>query len=245
MRKYLEGFTHIKRNNLFNTETVNIFCDASYKPNYNKASYGNIAIYQNSIIYEDIRWHQAEDETINSLELKGIRSAVTTAFFVQRVLSEKAGHPVMINYINIFSDSKYSIDCIKRYLFDNVKWIWDYERGMYVKKYNGEKVPNQDLIIEVSNLIMKFQATFPNVVFDLWWCPAHEKLTSNLKVKHAGHRFASINCKKPKNVKVEQGFVRYICDSNDVIDNKVARKSNMYRPNKTKITDPIKFYYGP
>jgi ribonuclease HI len=244
MRQYLDEFEYLKRNNLFNVETINIFSDASYRKN-KAGAFGAIAIYQNVPITEDIRWNQCKDESINSLELKGIRTAIAMAFYATASLQRKLGKPVMINYINIFSDSKYSVDMIKAYLFTDIAWEWDSYLGVYVKRMLKTPVPNQDLIIEIANMILKFQATFPNIVLDLWWCPAHEKLNNNLATKVAGKRFKKNNCKRAKNITVDDDFIRYVCDANNAIDSKVVKKSNEFRMNKDPIKEAVKFDFSP
>lgn len=250
MRQYLDDFGYLDRKHLFNTETVNIFCDASYRSHKHVSSYGALAVYNNNIIYKDIRPYQTSGETINSLELRGIGKAVALAFSLNYIVNNITRDNRIIPYVNIFSDSKYAVTALKSYLFRPIDWVWDGNRNVYTRRATTNRltpVPNQDLIIEISNMIINFRNIHPYTSLDIWWCPAHINANSDTELTDAEDRFVMNNCSKYREdtTQVDDSFMRYVCDSNAKIDSEVTTASKSIRSLKQHIKEPINFIHRP
>ena len=250
MRRYLDDFGYLDRKHLFNTETVNIFCDASYRSHRQVSSYGALVVYNNNIIYKDIRPYQTGGETINSLELRGIGKAVALAFSLNYIVNNITKDNRIIPYVNIFSDSKYAVTALKSYLFNAVDWVWDANRNTYARRATSNHlstVPNQDLIIEISNMIINFSNIHPYTSLDIWWCPAHIDANSSVELMDAENRFVLNNCSENRedSTQVDDSFMRYVCDSNAKIDLEVTTTSKNMGSLKHHIKEPINFIHGP
>ena len=217
--------------------TVNIFSDASFK-NGNRGSFGAISIYRGDRLAESVKDYQTNGQSVNSLEIRGIMEAINLAFYARRHVYDKYQFD-QINAINIFSDSSYAVSAIKNYLFNPQSWDWNYEDKCYYKK--KKPIPNQNLIIEASNMIWKYNQIYYGYPFGLFWCPAH--IYKNNQLPKALRQFKRINCKGCDEI-ISLDYMRKVCISNDKIDRMVQDTAQNRDTSKTVYT-PIEFYYGP
>ena len=199
----------------FNRETLNIFTDGSLCRK--GRSYGIVGACGNNIIFEDIR--EMSDGSINVLELKGIRTALDYMIYYSQ----------FYRYINIFSDSYYAVNMLRRTIFT---WRFSKRHNCYIT-YDNKIVPNQELILGIYRTM--YEMIEHNPFINLYWCPAHtDNGTAN--IMEARERFCKLN---GVNAKVDLNFIRYIATMNNMIDNKVQQCSRHY--SGRIYTDPISF----
>ena len=117
-------------------ENVKIYCDGACSGNPGKAGSG-LAIYSNKKNPVLLYGAYEENGTNNIAELNALYQALLIA---RQTNSE--------NIITIYSDSKYSIDCIKT-------WAYSWKKNGWSKK--GGEIKNLELIIEAHTLYEKLK----------------------------------------------------------------------------------------
>ena len=191
-------------NMIYNNETLNVFSDASMRKNgCNKLGaycYGSAAVNIDRIIEED--FHVVSKSTTPCAELMGIRSSLFLAL----------RHRHEYRVINIFSDSAYSIQSIRDYIYN---WCWnDNEQCFYYGKLRKKQrlIRNQDLIYENYCLLNELRKT--NIV-NIFHQKAHVYTVDD--IYDAVDTFRRIN---GFNGKISFNLIRYISFYNEYIDNK-------------------------
>ena len=117
-------------------ENVKIYCDGACSGNPGKAGSG-LAIYSNKKNPVLLYGAYEENGTNNIAELNALYQALLIA---RQTNSE--------NIITIYSDSKYSIDCIKT-------WAYSWKKNGWSKK--GGEIKNLELIKESHNLFLQLK----------------------------------------------------------------------------------------
>ncbi len=125
-----------KNKNSEDEEFLHIYCDGACSGNPGPAGSG-IAIYSNGSKPILIYGAYVENGTNNIAELNALHQALIIAS--QNGFKEQ---------INIFSDSKYAIDCIST-------WAYSWKKNGWVKK--GGEIKNLDIIIEAHTLYEKLK----------------------------------------------------------------------------------------
>lgn len=211
------GDLHIKE--VINENTINIFTDGSVTKN--GVSYGIVVFYGYDIIYSEIREGNS-DESINRMELKGIRLALDYARFYCNQYSN----------INIYSDSLYSVDMIHRGIYN---WFYDSYAGCFLDRY-GDYAKNQDLIIEIVNIynnLKKFVIPSLSIIY----VPGHVSVKNIKDLCNAKNKFIKNN--NLGNICMDLNMVRYFGGCNDIVDNKV--NSTARHHSDKKYENPLLF----
>jgi len=182
-----------KLENFYNDYTLNIFSDGSYNKSYNKGSsvYGVIAINKDYIVNSQVV--KTDDTNINMAELKGIRSSLSMA----------RSYLNIYKYINIFSDSKTSIDKV-------------------LKFYNNPNKDTSNQVIKQIREIYKYIDENKNTIVTILYCPSH------VDPSFFRRSFNSSIEKFKKNNNIDKCDTRlfsYIARGNDLVD----RLCTMYR----------------
>jgi ribonuclease HI len=209
----------LKLSRFNNPETLNIFTDASRRSDMCE-SYGVIIIYNGEVIHKDIR--ESSNRSINCLELLAIRLALDYSMYYRN----------QYPFINIFSDSLYSVNTLIRGLY---KWKYHPKEHLYYNERNEKPVPNQELILEIFDTLLNLSINHVHSL-NLFYTPAHVVINSELK--EARYKFLKHN-RFNTNSKVDIGFMRYVCQYNSYIDNEVQKSSK--RSTYTSYVSPISF----
>lgn len=125
-----------KNKNSEDEEFLHIYCDGACSGNPGPAGSG-IAIYSNGSKPILIYGAYVENGTNNIAELNALHQAL--------IIASQSGFK---EQINIFSDSKYAIDCIST-------WAYSWKKNGWVKK--GGEIKNLDIIIEAHTLYEKLK----------------------------------------------------------------------------------------
>jgi len=192
--------------NFYNDYTLNIFCDGSYNKSYNSGSsvYGVIALNKDTIINSQIV--KTDDTNINIAELKGIRTSLSMA----------RGYLNNYKYINIFSDSKTSIDKV-------------------LKFYNNPNKETTNQTIKQIREIYKYIDENKNCIVTIYYTPGHtmpsySRRSFNMSIEKFKKNNNIDNC--------DNKLFSYFARGNDLVD----RMCTMYRKynyNTQKIISPI------
>ena len=205
----------------YNSETLNIFCDASIiGKGYNTTGcYGVIAVTEDNVI--DTDYKLVSHTTSNNSELKGLRGALSMA---NKWKSS-------FRFINIFCDSQISVFGLRDYIYN---WRFNPRDG---KLYGTANTPivNQEIFIECHNILVQLGID-PNCTIKIFHQSGHiDNGYDNLK------RAASV-FGKSNNVRgnVDLNFIRYISTYNNYVDS--TSRSYLRRANRqVEYCDPIYF----
>lgn len=206
----------------YNSDTLNIFCDASIISRSGKYTgcYGAVAVCKDEII--DSCFKQVSETTNNNAEIKAIRAAISIANkFKSRY-----------RFINIFSDSQISIFGLRDYIY---KWKYNPNDGLFYGSA-GTPIANQSIFIECHNLIMEYFALYSDCTLSYYHQSGHvDNGYNNL-------REASIVFSKSNKIlgSIDLNFIRYISTYNNYVDS--TSRSLLRRANLSETyTDPIEF----
>ena len=205
----------IRLSQFYNDETLNIFSDASFVGGYyndrrtGKGCYCCIAVCKDNII--DERVVISSNSTVPESELKGVRNSLS---FANTYKSQ-------FKYINIFSDSLYSINAINHYA-----------RDCY--KYNSETA-NINLILEVYSIYKELQE-YPNCMVTLYHQSGHIATNNLNNLREAASKFMRYNNYRGQN---DINFMRYISNYNNIVDNR--SRNYLKQHMEQEIFEPVKF----
>lgn len=202
-------------NMIYNTHTLNIFCDASYKSKNRLACYGVVATCMDDII--DYRYKLVSNTSSNGGELRGFRCAIDLAL---RHINE-------YEYINIFCDSQFSILGVRDYYF-----TWKYINGSLINSQNKEAAL-QEIFNECQNMI--YQSGIYTKL-KLFYQPGHVG-TSFGNLNNAIKKFKNGNYLK---CNIDINLMRYISTYNNYVDQNSRSFLNRSDFSK-KYVDPVKF----
>ena len=219
---------------IYNDYTINIFSDASVTRNI--GAYGSIAVCRDYELERSI--FTACDTTVNISELSGIKLSLLMAYKYQ----------YRYKVINIFSDSKLSIDIIKGFSTHNYKAIGEneYEITRLVK---NKYIPYSNQIY-IADCIYLYYTLLqnPNIIVNIIHQPAHlipnnfNNLGSIKKgdIDDCRYKFA-INNSIDAIPSTE--FIFYISKYNDLIDRstRIALNEMQLRTEKLYYTSPLHF----
>ena len=233
-------YNNVLLDEIYNNYTINIFSDASISKTF--GSYGSIAVNRDTELEKSL--FVKENTTVNECELLGIRLSLLLA------------HKYQYRYkvINIFSDSKISIDVITGFMNHTYKQINDNGQIKYlicrIVKPGNKEVPykNQELLADCIWLYYELLKN-PNIVINLLHQSGHiipnrfdnyKDIKSN-NIKYAQESF--INNNIYYNRIISEEFIMYISKYNDNIDRstRIALQEMLYRSNKQYYTTPIHF----
>lgn len=211
--------TTIKLNDFYNSNTLNIFSDASIMgkhPNFT-GCYGAIAVCKDDII--DSTYRIASHTTNNESEIKGIRTAISLAYKYSK----------KYKFINIFSDSQISVFGLRDYIYN-----WNYHDGV-LTGYGNKEIKNQSIFIE-SHYLIKELILNNDVIVKIYHQSGHVGNDFN-SIKEAAWIFRKSN-KIVGNI--DLNFIRYISTYNNYIDH--TSRSYLRRCNHNiTYCDPIYF----
>lgn len=207
----------IRLSQFYNDDTLNIFSDASFiggfydnkKSGKGKGCYCCIAVCKDNIIDEQIAI--SSHSTVPESELKGIRRALS---FANQYKSQ-------YKFINIFSDSLYSVNAINHYA-----------RECY--RYSADTA-NINLILETYHIYREL-LDYPNCMVTIFHQSGHIATSSLNSVKEAGAKFMRFNNFRGQN---DLNFIRYISTYNDKVDN--LSRSYLRQHKDLEIENPIVF----
>lgn len=192
---------------IYRSDTLNIFSDASFKQF--AAAYSIIAVCKDTIIDNATRVHKKA--TSNAEELRGLRAALSCALI----------HRNEYKYINIFSDSLLCIDGLRKYskkwnyIEDNSKG-YDFSHGSYYKS-KTHRVEHSDIYVECFEFLKKLRETNDVALFHQ---KGHVKLEGNgnavkNRLRTAGNDFKKFN---DVNACIDANLMRYISTYNSTVD---------------------------
>lgn len=205
----------------FNSETVNIFSDASMttpKKDNQTGCFGVVAVIGNDIV--DQRYRIVSNTTSNNSEIKGIRTAIDMA-------GQFAGK---ISFINIFSDSQVSIFGLREYIFH-----WK-KKGEYLYNSVGKKVSNQNIFIESRDMLNYLENS--SSIISLYHQSGHinDKYKDLLEASDCFKKFNNINGK------IDLNFIRYISTWNNYVDKTSRSLLRRNIKNNNTFEDPLLFF---
>lgn len=191
-------FKSVDLKDFYNKYTLNIFSDASIlgKGKTCTGCYGVVCVFEDTLV--DSCYHIVSHTTNNDSELKGIRTALS---FANKYKDQ-------FKYINIFSDSKISIDGLRYYIYN---WKYNSKNGLLYTS-TGKPAANQSLFIEC-NQLLNLLGEYPYCVIKLFHQNGHVGNTYN-ELKRSANTFASSN-----NIyQVDLNLMRYISTYNNIVD---------------------------
>ena len=227
----LDNCQYFDINMIYNSNTLNIFSDASMKKikkkgNVLSACYGAVALSEDHIVDEMIRVQSLC--TVPAAELRGIRCSLYLALKYRN----------LYRVINIFSDSLYAITSIRDFAMD---WIWDSKNEYY--KYNkfhpksSRPIQNQELIYECIMLINELRKT--NII-NIFHQRGHIQSSDEMVIaKEAFKKYNGFT------FEVSFNIIRYISMYNNLIDEKtrnIIKYNDFYSDN---YIDPVVFKPNP
>ena len=207
----------IRLSQFVNDETLNIFSDASFIGGFydkkqmwrGKGCYCCIAVCKDQVIDQQVTI--TSNATVPESELKGIRKALS---FANKYKNQ-------YKYINIFSDSLYSVNAINHYT-----------RECY--RYSNDTA-NINLILETYNIYKELQDC-PTCMVTIYHQSGHIATSSLNNVKAAGAKFMRFNNFRGQN---DLNFIRYISTYNNMVDN--MSREYLHTHKDIEIEDPIEF----
>lgn len=138
------------------SKTVYIFSDGGCRNNGKSNAKGGYSVYfTDDITHKDndyTKFNKTKLITQNPTNNKAELSAILLAL---KIIEENKEFMEPLN-IEIISDSKYSIDCI-------TKWIVNWKKNDY-RNSKGEVIKNKDLIVSISHLLSKLQSIHTHTV---------------------------------------------------------------------------------
>ena len=134
----------LKFNDIFNNDTVNIFCDASIVTlKQETVGCTGVCVVMGTNAQKVYDYQRIiRNSTNNNSEIRAIADALHFAMVYNPDRSKK---------VNIFSDSLICIRGLNEWIY---KWIKEYNRTGRLQSSSGE-VKNQDIIISILNTIIR------------------------------------------------------------------------------------------
>lgn len=217
---------------LYNDRVLNIFSDASIDKSGVYGAYCSMSICKNTFLEQAV--FTTENLTNNYLELCGIRLSLWFAYKYQY-----SGFTT----INIFSDSKISVDNIRNFRKHKCKPIKDENNNIIdyrlFSKSTGNEFSNQDVLNDCIYLYNEL-CNNPNIVVNLLWQPSHIINTNDFKSYIHSFQMHNSTTYIPT-----INFLGYICKYNELCDTlanmariEMEKRSNMY---KQYYTCPVHF----
>lgn len=217
---------------IHNDRTINIFSDASMMGSGGEHKYGcfgSIVVYKDDIV--DKFYRLASNCTTNECELAGLRLSLSYAL--------SKAH--LVDNINIFSDSLYSVDSIRKYIYK-----YKFRRssninipiGELYKSTDGNSISNQSLIIECIDLYIRCKSINPNI--HIYHQSGHVCIDRYDDVVRAANIFANLN---HISLPLDLNIIRYISYYNNYIDKSTRAELNRYcNKGGVTYTYPVEFY---
>lgn len=201
---------------LFGRDVLNIFCDASIKKTNSGRTYGcpgSIAVDTTGSSV-DYRHTILVDSTNNESEITAIVMAI------QQNIEYKNMYPI----INIFSDSKISVNGLRDWMLN---WISNSKDGVLMST-SGE-VANQQIFLHALNLIM-----YNLDSFRLYHVDGHKNPENPSQVNKVINDFERFN-----GIKIGPIEAKYLCYYNGVIDNKTRDELDLVNLNELHRLNPV------
>ena len=178
---------------IFGPEVLNIFCDASIERQHGVRTFGcpgSIAVYNDEVI--DYESTILVDSTNNESEIYAILLATGQA----------VKYKDQYRRINIFSDSRISVQGIRDWM---ISWVKNQKNGILVSS-SGTEVANQQIFLHVINMILNNLDEY-----HLYHIDGHVTKNGILK---AMADFAKFN-----GIQIGPIEADYLCKYNNIIDN--------------------------
>lgn len=210
---------NMKKKDIFRSDVLNIFCDASTRKHGKNTDicYGAIAICKYDVLDEIYRINS--NCTNNNAEIKAIRAGVLLGIRYKNQFSE----------INLFSDSQISLFGIRDRIFT---WTYNHNDGL-IYGYE-DSIKSQDVFIDILNIIVSH-----NIKINFYHQKGHVKIDKFKSVLEAGHVFTASNNIRSK---LDLNLIRYISNFNNMVDTKSRSVLMSHDITKLNIVEPIKFY---
>lgn len=214
----------ISLDEIYRTDILNIFSDASIRQVSKNLAYGchgTVVVCRDTILDRDFKIDV--DSTNNLSEIRGLRMAV------RMVNKWKTAY----KNINIFSDSKISVDGIRHYIYH-----WKLGNDGLLYNSQNQPVKNQEIFIETYQLLTFIKSTNPSLNINIYHQAGHisngydslNKASNVFKRSNQITKFIDLN------------FIRYISTWNSWIDN--FTRSELYRADlKIQYEEPITFHW--
>ena len=181
----------ISLSDFYNSDTLNIFCDASIIGNSGNFTgcYGIVAVCRDNVI--DSLCRIVSNTTNNNSELKGLRAAISMA----------NKWKYNFKYINIFCDSQISVFGLRDYIY---KWKYNPNTESLYGTANTP-IKNQEIFIECHYMLQDL-LQIQNICIRLFHQSGHVGNNYN-SLKEASRIFRYSN-----NIKgnIDLNFIRYI-----------------------------------
>lgn len=216
------GCQKIFLSSIYNPETLNIFSDASTikKNNITYGCFGAVCVVGDEII--DSKYVVFEKTTSNACEVHGVLLAFDFAFKYMK----------QFKFINIFSDSLYSVKGFREYIYG-----WRYHKHkLYRTPSKKHPVEHQEVFVEGFDMWQRMLLVNPNI--RLFHQKGHVGTESPNSVIDAANKFAEFNNYYGS---IDLNFIRYISNYNNFVDNMTRQYLKRYDSDKYYI-DPIKFF---
>lgn len=206
----------------YNSETLNIFCDASIyerKGKFCHGCYGVVAVVNDEII--DTEYRIVSNTTNNNSEIKAIRAALSMANKYKSIF----------RFINIFSDSQVSVFGLRDYIY---KWRFN-KNDCKLYGTAGTPIANQSIFVECHQLLADL-GVYTNCTIRFYHQAGHVNNGYN-SLREAAMIFAKSN-----NIagSIDLNFIRYISTYNNFVDSNsrsLLKRSNL----NLTYCDPISF----
>lgn len=204
---------------------LNIFSDASTRKgpkNTISACYGVVAVCGDQLIDSIYKVHNNSNSAME--ELRGVRGALELA------LKHRFEFPV----INIFSDSLYSIDSLRKYPY---MWKYDSKNNTYISMSSHKPIKNLSIITECFMMMEELNKT--NKI-NIYYQKGHVSPDGkNGKLKNGLYPFKDNN---EIDGTIDINLIRYISMYNNVVD--MNSRSILMRTDvfKNNYIDGLSFY---
>lgn len=188
--------TNFTIENIFYTDSINIFCDASIHTNNGcvSSSSGFITVYNNKIINQDFKI--IKDSTNNIGELYGVLMSVKEATKYNK-------------HVRIFCDSQLSIFAVRNRIFS---WILKSDENGLLYGYDNKPIKNLSYILEIIYTILN-----SNIDIEFFHQKGHVQ-SNNPSLQNARDVFIRSNYEYIDQ-QVDSEFIELISNYNNYIDN--------------------------
>lgn len=193
---------------------LNIFSDASTRTigrGNEAAAYAVAAVTGDNVIDTEIRIHS--NTTSNAEELRGVKSAVAMGLKYRNMFSR----------INIFCDSLYAIDSLRKF-----PSIWEFNNSdhAYYAKSTGGQVKNMNTIAEALYMLEDLRKT---TEVNIYYIKGHVNTESNdsktyRRLNIAARSFWEENFNDVRRFNIHDrgiidlNMIRYLCGYNNMVD---------------------------
>lgn len=192
------------KRHMFNSQTVNIFTDASLKSIHGRVSVcPGYSLYIGDILVEQ-DFTILRDATVNQGELHAITMGIMAANRYRQ-----------FEHINLFSDSQTSIYAIRDRIF---KWIQNTNNGNLIGTTGS--ISNQDYIMTIIYYILE-----TTLRINLFHVKGHIKEHDYYELQRAKSVFLRSNL---VNDNIDDEFIRQVCIGNNQIDRYTGLMLDMY-----------------